>query len=50
MAKGTRPVSNELEGRQWFVEQARRVFIATAIVTALSLAIPTANCLIEVYL
>lgn len=30
-------MSNELEGRQWFVKQVRRVFIATAIVALLSM-------------
>lgn len=37
----------QLEARRWFV---RRFLIATAIVALLSLAIPTANCLIEAYL
>jgi len=41
----------QLEARQWFVVKVvRRFLIATAIVALLSLAIPTANCLIEAYL
>lgn len=40
----------QLEARQWFCKHLKRFIIATAIVTAVSFAIPTANHLIEVYL